>query len=245
MQLFHSICIFLLINCPFRSQNSPERHPFMEMTRVCWNIPDSFSTSSLPLWITTVSIYQNALLWGQLPSTFITISMILCIPVSGECRCFGTHYFNAHRCNNLTAALFKNAIESVPIKWDSFSQFCFTSEANGGAVPVVTSRWRNFHELFYPPAPKPCPSSVCLSCPWWKEFLHKLHSTPQRENTCWRLLQRVGTETVDKQSSKTGLIFLFLDYFSQVSVLMSLRLCIRVYERESLCVKCECDCNCF
>lgn len=119
----------------------------MEMTRACWNIPDSFSTSSLLLWITRVSIYQNVLLWGQLPSTFITISMILCVPVSGECRCFGTHYLNAQRCNNLTAPLFKDVIECVfPVKWDYFTQVCFTCEANGGAAYAMC--WPAGGEVF-------------------------------------------------------------------------------------------------
>lgn len=138
----------------------------MEMTRACWNIPDSFSTSSLLLWISRVSIYQNALLWGQLPSTFITISMILCVPVSGECRCLGTHYLNAQRCNNLTAALFKDVIESVFFLSNENILPKFTSVAKGAAVFMLASRWRSFHGLLLlPSCSHPCPSSASLMLP--------------------------------------------------------------------------------
>lgn len=139
----------------------------MEMTRACWNIPDTFSTSSLPLWITGVSAYQNVLLWGQLPSTFITVSMILWVPVSGERRCFRPLCLKAQRCNNRAAALFKDVIECVfPVKWEPFfGGFLHLKlkvlrfmgwPAGGGRFSWTCSPLQ---------PPHPSPSSACLMLP--------------------------------------------------------------------------------
>lgn len=66
-----------------------------------------------------------------------------------------------------------------------------------------------FIDFNYPPAPPPCPTSVpplsVSCCPWWENFLHKLHSSPQKENICWRF-RRDRTARV-KESSQTGLPF--------------------------------------
>lgn len=185
----------------------------MQMTRACWNIPDSFSTSTL-LWITGVSVYQNVLLWGQLPSAFIAILMIFCVPVSGECRYFVAHHLNSQISLLHYLKILKNVFFRV--KGEAFTQvffflfFFFTSEANGGAVFGLASRWRSFHGLLlpsspHPHAPSPVPPLSVSCCPWWEDFLHKLHSTPQKENICWRF-KRDGTERV-KESFQGGLPF--------------------------------------
>lgn len=144
----------------------------MDMTHACWNIPDSFGTSTLLLWITSVSIYQNVLLWGQLPSAFITILMILCVSVSGKCRYFITHYLNSQIFLLHYLKILKNVF--LPVKWESFTHVCFKSEVSGGVVLGLASRWRSFHGLLPSSSPSPmphsCPSSVCLMLPLMREL---------------------------------------------------------------------------
>lgn len=127
--------------------------------------------------------------------------MIFCVPIGGECRCLGIHNVNAWGCNNHTAASPKDVIQCVfPVKWDSFTLVCFTSEANEDVLLVLTSRWRSFHGLLLPTTPIPVPPLSVSSYPWWEEFLHKLHSTPQREKTC-RRLNRGRTESGETKLS--------------------------------------------
>lgn len=183
----------------------------MEMTCACWNIPDSFSTSSLHCESPQSAFTRMSCCGGQLPNAFITISMIFCVSISGGWRCFGTHYLSAQRCNYLTTALFKDVMECVfPIKWDYFTQVCFTSKANGGAVLVLTSRWRSFRD--FQPTP---PSLLCLS-----------HATPDERSSCTNFIPLhivrtyVGDLTEAEQSEGRNKA-LRLDLFSFVGLLLS------------------------
>lgn len=120
--------------------------------------------------------------------------MILCVPLSGECRCFGTHYLNAQRCNSLTAALFKSVIECVfPViffSWDSFK-----SALHLKLMVVRCLRWPAGGEVFMDCSTlQPPPLSLlCLS-----------HAAPDERSSCTNFipLHRGRTYVVESRQTK-------------------------------------------
>lgn len=80
-------------------------------------------------------------------------------------------------------------------------------------VPLLCLRWPAGGEVFInsscPPAPTPNPGPPLSAsrCSWWEDFLHKLHSTSQRANTCWRLHSESKTASRSDFLSLVGLLF--------------------------------------
>lgn len=77
----------------------------MEMTYAWWNIPDSFSTSSLRC-ESPQSAFTRMSCCGANCQAHLTPHPWYCVcsAVSGECRCFATLHLDARRCSNVSAA---------------------------------------------------------------------------------------------------------------------------------------------